>query len=52
VAIPSPSPGQARALESIAGLISLGHDQLGGRKYIEACESFRRATSKALDLMP
>jgi hypothetical protein len=52
VAIPNPSRGQARALESIAGLIFLGHEQLGNRQYVKACESFRQATDKALNLMP
>ena len=52
VAIPNPSRGQARALESIAGLIVTGHDLVADRQYVKACESFRQATEKALNLMP
>jgi hypothetical protein len=52
VAIPSPSRGQARALDSIAQLIVAGHELLAARQYGDACESFRQATQKALNLMP
>jgi hypothetical protein len=49
-AIPSPSPGQAKTLAAIAGLITTGHDQLVARQYLSACDSFRAATDKALHL--
>ena len=52
MAIPNPSRGQARALDSIAQLIVAGHQLVAGRQYGEACESFRQATQKALNLMP
>src|SRR5262249_24925674 len=49
-AIPSPNPGQARTLATIAGLITSGHDQLAARDYLSACDSFRLATDKATGL--
>ena len=52
VAIPNPSRGQARAFESIAQLVVTGHELVGDRQYVEACERFRQATQKALTLMP
>ena len=52
VAIPTPSRGQARALESIAQLIISGHELAANRQYSKACESFRQATQKALSQMP
>ena len=51
VAIPNPSRGQARTLNSIAQLVATGHELGANRQYGEACESFRQATQKALDLM-
>jgi hypothetical protein len=48
--IPSPSPGQARTLASIAALITTGHDQLAAKQYLSACDSFRAATDKAVRL--
>lgn len=51
VAVPNPSPGQARTLTSIAQLVAAGHALLAGRQYSEACESFRQATQKAVNLM-
>ncbi len=50
-AIPSPSPGQAKSLESIAELISTGHGRLASGQYLNACEGFRQATQKSLDLL-
>lgn len=50
-AIPAPSPGQARALASIEGLISTGHQQLATGQYLKACDNFRQAVQKSLDLM-
>jgi len=49
-AIPSPSPGQAKTLATIAALITTGHDQLTAKQYLSACDSFRAATDKALRL--
>ncbi|HKH30640.1 MAG TPA: PKD domain-containing protein [Gaiellaceae bacterium] len=49
-AIPSPSPGQAKTLATIADLITTGHDQLAAKQYLSACDSFRAATEKALRL--
>jgi hypothetical protein len=50
VAIPNPSRGQARTLDSIAQLVATGHGLVANRQYSEACESFRQATQKALNL--
>jgi hypothetical protein len=52
VAIPNPSRGQARTLSSIAELVAAGHALLASRQYTDACESFRQATQKALNLRP
>ncbi len=49
-AIPSPSPGQAKTLATIAELITSGHAQLAAKEYLRACDSFRAATDKALRL--
>ncbi len=51
VAIPNPSRGQARTLNSIAQLVATGHELGANRQYGEACESFRQAIQKALDLI-
>jgi len=48
--IPSPSPGQAKTLASIAELIKSGHEQLAAKAYLSACDSFRAATDKAIRL--
>jgi hypothetical protein len=48
--IPSPSPGQTRALRTIADLIVHGHAQLAAHQYLFACDDFRQATDKALKL--
>jgi hypothetical protein len=50
VAIPNPSRGQARTLDAIAQLVATGHGLVANRQYSEACESFRQATQKALNL--
>lgn len=46
-----PSPGQAKALATIAGLITLGHQQVATGQHLKACDSFRQAAQKSLDLM-
>jgi M6 family metalloprotease-like protein len=50
-AIPTPSSGQTRTLATIASLIATGHQQLENRQYLRACDSFRQATEKSLELM-
>ncbi|HEX6852711.1 MAG TPA: hypothetical protein VF139_15045 [Candidatus Polarisedimenticolaceae bacterium] len=50
-AIPTPSPGQARTLATIAALIRTGHERLAGQEYLDACDSFKSATDKALGLL-
>ena len=52
MALPDPSRGQARTLSSIAELVATGHQLVEGRRYTEACESFRQASQKAVTLMP
>jgi hypothetical protein len=49
--IPAPSPGQVRSLRTIANLILNGHTQVTAHQYLQACESFRQATEKAINLM-
>lgn len=49
-AVAPPSPGEARTLATIAGLIALGDQKLSGGQYLSACDSFRQATAKALKL--
>jgi hypothetical protein len=49
-AVGTPSPGEEHALARIADLILAGHGQLQASRYLDACDSFRQATSKALDL--
>lgn len=49
--IPAPSPGQVRALRTIANLILSGHAQLAAHQYLESCDSFRLATDKAIELV-
>jgi hypothetical protein len=49
--LPNPSPGQAKALATIASLILKGHEQLVGDQHLDACHSFRQAAEKALQLM-
>jgi hypothetical protein len=46
-----PSHGEGATLASIADLIVKGHDQLSSGQYLKACDSFRQATQKALDLL-
>jgi hypothetical protein len=50
-AIPTPSAGQAKTLAAAAGLIAQGHQQLANHQYLNACDSFRVATEKALGLL-
>ncbi len=45
-----PSSGEQRILTSIRDLIARGHLQLSLREHLKACDSFRQATQKALDL--
>lgn len=49
-AVSPPSPGQAKTLAAIADLIARGHQQLIDHRYAKACDSFRQATEKALEL--
>jgi hypothetical protein len=49
-AVEPPSPGEARTLAGIAGLIARGHQRLSVGQYLDACDSFRQATAKALKL--
>ena len=49
--IPAPSSGQKRSLSAIANLILNGHTQLAARQYTQACDSFRQATEKAINLV-
>jgi hypothetical protein len=49
-AVSPPSPGQARALATIADAIAQGHQQLVDHAYLKACDDFRQATEKALQL--
>jgi PKD domain len=51
LAVAPPSPGEARALSTIAALIAQGHLQLGDGQYLDACDRFRQATAKALQLV-
>ena len=51
VAVPNPSRGESRTLDAIAQLIGAGHNLVANRQYGAACESFRQATQKALNLM-
>ena len=46
------SVGWNLANNSIAQLVVTGHNLVADRRYVEACESFRQATRKALNLMP
>ena len=49
-ALSPPSAGEARALAAIAQLIVAGDQQLANHQYAAACDMFRQATQKALDL--
>jgi hypothetical protein len=49
-AVAPPSPGEARTLAAIADLIAEGHQQLSDGQYLSACDRFRQATAKALNL--
>jgi hypothetical protein len=49
-AFPSPSPGQAKALATVAALIAQGHQQLLSHQYLPACDSLRQAVTKALGI--
>jgi hypothetical protein len=49
-AVAPPSPGEARALATIADLIALGHRQLVDGLYANACDSFKQAAAKAVKL--
>jgi hypothetical protein len=50
-AVAPPSAGEARTLAMIAQLIVAGDQQLANHQYATACDSFRQAAQKALDLM-
>jgi len=45
-----PNAGQARSLATIAGLIASGHQKLVDHAYTAACDDFRAAAAKALQL--
>jgi hypothetical protein len=49
-AVAPPSAGEARTLATIAQLIAQGDQQLANKQYAGACDSFRQATDKAVDL--
>lgn len=49
-AVAPPNAGEARVLDSIAQLIVAGDQQLVNRQYAVACDTFRQAAQKALDL--
>ena len=49
-AVHPPNAGEARALASIAQLIATGDQQLANDQYASACDTFRQATQRALDL--
>ena len=46
-----PSPGQAQALARIAADIQTGRGNLQAARYLDAFDSFRQATTRALNLM-
>lgn len=50
-AVAPPSRGDARTLATIAGLIANGHQRLGTQDYRGACDKFRQATAKAVNLI-
>lgn len=50
-AVGDPSAGQAQALARIAGDIQTGREHLQAQRYLEACDSFRQATTRALNLV-
>lgn len=45
-----PSPGEAQALARIAAEIQTGRNHLQASRYLDACDSFRQATTRALNL--
>ncbi|MEW5854686.1 MAG: hypothetical protein AB2A00_38275 [Myxococcota bacterium] len=50
-ALSTPSPGEARALARIADEIDAGHSLLRAGRQLDACDNFRRATARAIDLV-
>ena len=46
----APAPGQVRALAAIADVIAFGHQKLVSHAYLAACDDFRQAAAKALQL--
>lgn len=46
----TPSPGEERALARISALILEGRAELESGAYLDACESFRQATARAVEL--
>ena len=46
----TPSPGEAQALARIAAGIETGREHLQANRYLDACDSFRQATMRALNL--
>ena len=49
-AVSPPSPGQAKALATIAATIAQAHQKLVDDAYLSACDDLRQATQKALQL--
>jgi hypothetical protein len=49
-AVGTPSPGEAPALARIATGIEAGREHLQANRYLDACDSFRQATTHALTL--
>ena len=49
-AVGTPSPGEAQALARITAAIEAGREQLQANQYLDACDSFRQATTRALNL--
>lgn len=49
-AVDPPSPGEAAVLAGIAADIQTGREHLQASRYLDACESFRRATTRAVGL--
>ncbi len=49
-AVAPPSAGEAKSLATIAALIGAGHQLLSTDQYLKACDSFRQATGKAVNL--
>ena len=49
-AVSPQTPGQTQALAAIAQDIASGHQKLGVHAYLDACDDFRRATERAVQV--